>query len=359
MVIALLFLEVLAVSSFDSLQASFLLAWDLWEQGMNVGVALLYPVLSWQFHLDSLRRRMAVGMTINDLNITEFLVRCKSIREASNEEEDKAYGRWKAKVNLTLHFLGLDIEQEMMTRFIFMMKMGIDPDQLFEQVVIGQDFSDSGGKNCSIVMTKRCILKMREESLFIKICFQELRQCYDTVEEYMGEPDGNEVQVAGEVASKPDVKFPLDRNHEMFSKLKRDNKEIKQGIYRLMQHISVDQQLKSFKKEIYSRLSYLESRFNEASSVNKYLHSKLSYLESRLNEALSENKDLRRELESSKSKEVRKPFHYNSRRFEKKGISKRFFHDTRDELYSAEGVCDRTSSGEVLQHCMLFIELLF
>ena len=88
----------------------------------------------------------------------------------------------------------------------------------------------------------------------------------------------------------------------------------------------------------YSRLSYLESVFNEASSVNK---------------------DLRRELELSKSKEVRKPFHYNSRRFEKKGISKRFFHDTRDELYLAEGVCDRTSSGEVLQHCMLFIELLF
>ena len=298
----------------------------------------MYPVLSWQFHPDSLRRRMAVGMTINDLNITEFLVRCKSIREASNEEEDKAYGRWKAKVNLTLHFLGLDIEQEMMTRFIFMMKMGIDPDQLFEQVVIGQDFSDSGGKNCSIVMTKRCILKMREESLFIKICFQELRQCYDTVEEYMGEPDDNEVQVAGEVASKSDVKFPLERNHGIFLKLKRDNKEIKQGIYRLMQHISVDQQLKSFKREMNSKLSYLESRLNELSS---------------------ENKDLRRELELSKSKEVRKPFHYNSRRFEKKGIPKRFFHDTRDELYSAEGVCDRTSSGEVLQHCMLFIELLF
>ena len=144
-----------------------------------------------------------------------------------------------------------------------------------------------------------------------------------------------------------------------FLKLKRDNKEIKQGIYRLMQHISVDQQLKSFKKEIYSRLSNLESKFNEASSVNKDLHSKLSYMESRLNEALSENKDLRGELELSKSKEVRNPFHYNSRRFEKKGISKRFFHDTRDELYSAEGVCDRTSSGEVLQHCMLFIELLF
>ena len=105
-----------------------------------------------------------------------------------------------------------------------------------------------------------------------------------------------------------------------------------------MQHISVDQQLKSFKRE---------------------MNSKLSYLESRLNEALSENKDLRGELELSKSKEVRKPFHYNSRRFEKKGISKRFFHDTRDELYSAEGVCDRTPSGEVLQHCMLFIELLF
>ena len=46
-------------------------------------------------------------------------------------------------------------------------------------------------------------------------------------------------------------------------------------------------------------------------------------------------------------------------RFEKKGISKRFFPDTRDESYSAEGVCDRTPSGEVLQHCMLFIELLF
>ena len=101
------------------------------------------------------------------------------------------------------------------------------------------------------------------------------------------------------------------------------------------------------------------NHFNEASSVNKDLHSKLSYLESRLNEALSENKDLRRELELSKSKEVRKPFHYNSRRFEKKGIPKRFFHDTRDELYSAEGVCDRTSSGEVLQYCILFIELLF
>ena len=348
MVVALLFLAVLAVSSFDSLQASFLLAWDLWEQGMNVGVALLYPVLSWQFHPDSLRRRMAVGLTINDLNITEFLVRCKSIREASNEEEDKAYGRWKAKVNLTLHFLGLDIEQEMMTRFIFMMKMGIDPDQLFEQVVIGQDFSDSGGKNCSIVMTKRCILKMREESLFIKICFQELRQCYDTVEEYMGEPDGNEVQVAGEVTSKPDVKFPLDRNHEMFSKLKKDNKEIKQGIYRLMQHFPVDQQLKSLKRE---------------------MNSKYSYLESGLNKALSEIKDLRRDLELLKSKEARKetleeksnrkPFHHDSRRLEKEGISKRFFSDTRDELYSAEGVCDRTSSGEVLQYCILFIELLF
>ena len=64
-------------------------------------------------------------------------------------------------MNSTLRFLGLDIEQEMMSRFIFMMKMELEPDQLFEQVVIGQDFSDSGGKNCSIVMTKRCILKMR------------------------------------------------------------------------------------------------------------------------------------------------------------------------------------------------------
>ena len=154
----------------------------------------------------------------------------------------------------------------------------------------------------------------------------------------MGEPVDNEVQVAGEVASKSDVKFPLERNHEIFLKLKRDNKEIKQGIYTLMQHISVDQQLKSFKREMNSKLSYLESRLNELSSKNK---------------------DLRRELELLKSKEVRKPFHYDSRRFEKKGISKRFFPDTRDELYSAEGVCDRTSSGEVLQYCILFIELLF
>ena len=38
---------------------------------------LLCSVLGWQFHPDSFRRRMAVGMTISDLNITEFLVRCK------------------------------------------------------------------------------------------------------------------------------------------------------------------------------------------------------------------------------------------------------------------------------------------
>ena len=107
------------------------------------------------------------------------------------------------------------------------------------------------------------------------------------------------------------------------------------------------------------RLSYLESVFNEVSSVNKDLHSKLSYMESRLNEALSENKDLRRELELSKSKEVRKPFHHNSRRFEKKGISKRFFSDTRDESYSAEGVCDRTLSGEFLQYCILLLNCYF
>ena len=44
---------------------------------MNVGVALLYPALGWQFHPDSFRRRMVVGMTISDLNITEFLVHCK------------------------------------------------------------------------------------------------------------------------------------------------------------------------------------------------------------------------------------------------------------------------------------------
>ena len=88
----------------------------------------------------------------------------------------------------------------------------------------------------------------------------------------------------------------------------------------------------------YSRLSYLESVFNEASSVNK---------------------DLRRELELSKSKEVRKPFHHNSRRFEKKGISKRFFSDTRDESYSAEGVCDRTLSGEFLQYCILLLNCYF
>ena len=220
-------------------------------------------------------------------------------------------------MNSTLRFLGLDIEQEMMSRFIFMMKMELEPDQLFEQVVIGQDFSDSGGKNCSIVMTKRCILKMREESVFIKICFQELRQCYDTVEEYMGEPFDNEVQVAGGVASKSDVKFP--QNHEILLKLKRDNKEIKQGIYRLMQHFPVDQQLKSLKREM----------------IRKY-----SYLEGRLNKAESEIKDLRREVESLKSKEAReetleekpnrKPFHHDSRRLEK------------------EGICDRTSSGEVL-----------
>ena len=88
-------------------------------------------------------------------------------------------------------------------------------------------------------------------------------------------------------------------------------------------------------------------------------YSRLSYLESRLNEASSEIKDLRRELELSKSKEVRKPFHYDSRRLKKEGNSKRFFSDARDELYSAEGVCDRTLSGEVLQYCILLLNCYF
>ena len=99
----------------------------------------------------------------------------------SDEQEDKAYGKWKAKVNSTLKFLGLDIEQEIMSRFIFMMKIKLEPDQLFEKVEVGQDFSESGGKNCAVVMTKRYISVMREKSVFMKICFKELRQCYDTV----------------------------------------------------------------------------------------------------------------------------------------------------------------------------------
>ena len=72
-------------------------------------------------------------------------------------------------MNSTLEFIGLDIEQEMMYRFIFIMTMELEPDQLFEGVEIGQDFSDSGGKNCAVVMTKRCISMMREKSVFIKI----------------------------------------------------------------------------------------------------------------------------------------------------------------------------------------------
>ena len=187
-------------------------------------------------------------------------------------------------MNSTLEFLGLDIENEMMSRFIFMMKMELEPDQLFERVEIGQDFSDSGGKNCAVVMTKRCISKMREKSVFIKICFQELRQCYDTVEEYMGELAHNEVQVEGEVVSKSDVKFPLEWILEIFLKLQRDNKELKQGIDRLLKHFPVDQPLarevsdsgldNAFRKDVNTRISSLEDEINDLrkKSSHKPLH---------------------------------------------------------------------------------------
>ena len=177
-----------------------------------------------------------------------------------------------------------DIEQEIMSRFIFMMKMEHEPDKSFEQVEIGQDFSDSGGKNCAVVMTKRCISKMREKSVFIKICFQELRQCYDTVEKYMGELAHNEVQVEGEVVSKSDVKFPLERIHEIFLKLQRDNKELKQGIDRLLKHFPVDQPLarevsdsgldNAFRKDVNTRISTLEDEINDLrkKSSHKRLH---------------------------------------------------------------------------------------
>ena len=57
----------------------------------------------------------------------------------------------------------------------------------------------------------------------------------------MGELAHNEVQVEGEVASISDVKFPLEWIHEIFLKLQRDNKELKQGIDRLLKYFPVDQ----------------------------------------------------------------------------------------------------------------------
>ena len=107
--------------------------------------------------------------------------------------------------------------------------------------------------------------------------------------------------------------------------LQRDNEELKQVIDKLMKHFPVDQ---------LSPREVSDSGFDNA--FRKYVNTRISSLEDKIN-------DLRKEVEFLKSK---KPFHHDSRRPEKEGTSKRFFPDTRDELYSPQRICERTSSGE-------------
>ena len=80
-------------------------------------------------------------------------------------------------MNKTISIFGWDVEERVMETLVFRMKTSCTPSDLHKRMCIG--FGDS-----MLEITERSILRMRENSIFFRICWEELQGCYDSVKPY-------------------------------------------------------------------------------------------------------------------------------------------------------------------------------
>ena len=85
---------------------------------------------------------------------------------------------WRTKLNRTISIFDKDVEEEVMEILIVKMKAGFSPSVVYSRMEIG-------ALENVLYITERNILRMREESIFFTICWEELLGCYDTVKPYM------------------------------------------------------------------------------------------------------------------------------------------------------------------------------
>ena len=85
---------------------------------------------------------------------------------------------WRTKLNRTISIFDKDVEEEVMEILIVKMKAGFSPSAVYSRMELGAIEN-------VLYITERNILRMREESIFFTICWEELLGCYDTVKPYM------------------------------------------------------------------------------------------------------------------------------------------------------------------------------
>lgn len=81
-------------------------------------------------------------------------------------------------MNKTISIFGWDVEEQVMETLVFKMKTSCTPSDLYKRMYIG--FGEH-----ILEITERSILRMRENSIFFRICWEELQGCYGTVKPYM------------------------------------------------------------------------------------------------------------------------------------------------------------------------------
>ena len=81
-------------------------------------------------------------------------------------------------MNKTISIFGWDVEEQVMETLIFTMKTSCTPSDLHKGMYIG--FGEH-----LLEITERNILRMRENSIFFRICWEELQGSYESVKPYM------------------------------------------------------------------------------------------------------------------------------------------------------------------------------
>ena len=77
-----------------------------------------------------------------------------------------------------MSILDLNVEEEVMKIMIVKMKASFSPSAVYSRMKIG-------ALDHTLEITERNILRIRKESVFFRICWEELLGCYDTVKPYM------------------------------------------------------------------------------------------------------------------------------------------------------------------------------
>ena len=81
-------------------------------------------------------------------------------------------------MNKTISIFDWDVEEQVFKTLIYKMKTSCTPPDLHKMMYIGEC------KN-TLEITERNILRMRENSIFFRICWEELQGCYESVKPYM------------------------------------------------------------------------------------------------------------------------------------------------------------------------------